>query len=305
MLVSLFKTLVSAYQQEGKRSAVEMILAHKDEPIHLQKLSPDDYFKFIAASINAKRYKLSKTDEFSVHIDGELDMEDLYWYNKDIYSMFGYTITPKDGFAAFFEHYTELHDWLGEKAFAGLVYFIRMFNQYMEEKNRIYQLEDELEADVIAPALEYALLKVDASRSEREMVSYIVMAFQSQFIRLQMEINGTKRLGRRDADGNWQAVYVKPTYSEGDSWRMIFGNVDRDKAYKTLSKAQKALVDWMVDIIEGDFGSKENVLDNYKVDEHGQYKIKFRYMSEKLGIEESNLRKRFRKIQQKAKEIAS
>lgn len=303
--MSLFKTLVTAYQQEGERSAVEMILAQKEEPIHLQKLSPDDYFKFIAASINAKRYKLSKTDQYTVHIDGELDMEDLYWYNKDIYPMFGYTITPKDGFAAFFEHYTELNDWLGEEAFAGLVYFIRMFNQYMEENNRIDQLEEELENNVVIPALEYALSKVDTSRSEREMVSYIVMAFQSQFIRLQMEINGTKRLGRRDADGNWQAVYVKPAYSEGDSWRMIFGNVNPDKAYKALSKQQRTLVDWMNDIISTDFSDPESVQDNYKVDEQGHYKIKFRYMAERMGIEESNLRKRVRKIQEKVSELAS
>ncbi|WP_276913152.1 hypothetical protein [Aneurinibacillus aneurinilyticus] len=309
--------LIYAFQTQGDRTIIRKITEYMSEDLHLDSnrkvtqngkitLSFDDHLAFIAYRINALRYMLFQTERFRVNSYG-LDFEDLYWYRKGIRQGLGYDLTPEDGFTAYFEHYDEIRDYLDSTTFSQLGEFIRCYILYLNDAQTIRDARKDTESSVIIPALEYALSKVNTSRSVKEIVRYVNRAFLTEFTRIQMEMNGTKRLGRQ-VNGSYRNVYVQPIYREGDAWRMIFGDevseVGVDTALSHLTTKQRELVDSLYAVIVDDFKG-EQTSDRYKVDENGMYRIKFRYMAQRIEIEESNLRKRLRTIQEKISRLSS
>ena len=294
-----FKQLVRAFQTEGDRAILDKIYdyletdmhidtkRHVDENGNVRLLDESDPIKYIAYSVGAMMYRITKTERYSHN----LDMEDLYWYSKHLLE-YGYPpLTPKDNFAVFFDHYDDLRQIMDSRAFLEMHYFVEQYQIFQRELATLYAMERQ--------ALEHALTLVDASRSEREMVSYINRVFRTEIRRLQMDRDGIVRLRTEK-----ESTYVQPRYA--DPWRMILERdavgSERDRIRALLTESQADLVERIHAIITEDLGKGVRYLaKNYRVDEFGVVSLKNRYMADRLGLEESNLRKRLATIRQKAK----
>ncbi|MEK6993456.1 hypothetical protein NST08_24620 [Paenibacillus sp. FSL K6-1566] len=125
-------------------------------------------------------------------------------------------------------------------------------------------------------ALKYALERVDANRSEREIVRYINRATRTAYLRTQFE--GMRRV-RRDG----QSRYVEPKYY-GPIYA-IFGSASIDIG--RLSGRQRQLIHRISEIIKKDY--EEGRIEAYAVDIKGGYRIINRHIAEKLGMHEASL----------------
>jgi hypothetical protein len=293
-----FKTSVVAYQTHGDEAILERIYDYLDTDLHIETkrhvaadgtvtlLDESDPAKYIAYSIGAMMHRILKSGRYQHN----LDEEDLYWYSKHLRE-FGYPpLTPDDNFAVLFDHYDEIREIMDNKAFLEMLYFVEQYQHYMRDLSALFAME--------RSALERALSSVDVSRSEREMVAYINRVFRTEIRRQQMERDGVVRL--RTETGS---VYVSPRYA--DPWRMIFESeavgTERERIRESLTASQADLVDRIDSIISEDIRKGVRYLaKNYRVDEYGVVSMKNRYIAERLGMEESNLRKRLKAIRRKA-----
>ncbi|MBY3623618.1 hypothetical protein HGO21_29330 [Acinetobacter sp. CUI P1] len=125
-------------------------------------------------------------------------------------------------------------------------------------------------------ALEFALSRVDCSRSEREIIRYINLATRTEYFRSQ--VDGLRRVRREG-----RKVYVSPRYL-GATYA-IFGNVSGRT--DTLTPRLRQLVTRITAIIEEDM--RNGRVGDYSVDLNGGYRIKNRHIASKLGIHEASL----------------
>lgn len=130
--------------------------------------------------------------------------------------------------------------------------------------------------DDIAEALDYALLRVDCGRSEREVVRYINFVTRTAYYRKQF--SGLRRVRR-----GGRVLYVKPEYY--GAIYAIFGSISTD--ISRFSGRQRGLIDRMVAIITEDFANGREK--EYAVDIRGGYRIVNRYISAKIGVHEASL----------------
>jgi hypothetical protein len=309
-LLSDFKSQILSFQTEGDRTIIDTISAYVDRRTDILtdiKRDRDTYPEpekamhpsmFIARRIRSLLRRVFENEPFKA--GRQFDASDLAEYKKGIYRTFGYELTPKDNFAAFFENYDQLKGYLGADGIAELQLFIQRYSKYQNERFKVIS--------TVIISLEKGLTQVDTNRSYRDIVKYINRTIESALIRLQQELTGTIRLGRRDENGNFINVYVKPKIRDGEEFYMIFGegigSIGVQKAFGILTGSQKVLVDKLYDVIANDFEYKapDYIANNYKLDDEGHYFIKYRYMANRLDMEESNLRKQVNRIQQKVSE---
>lgn len=172
------------------------------------------------------------------------------------------------------------------------------------KKDRLFQvLRPQIEH-----ALEYALKNVDLSRSNREIVAYIVRAFRDQLWQKQLKDSGRKRVMRKSntkINGesyhkNYYAIaeksYVQPRFmiTEEYTHQLLGTKVDIELLAEILNKNQCELIYDIVELFEKD--QEAGNISNYRLDLDGLTIPNYRYISRELGIEESNLKHKIRRI---------
>jgi hypothetical protein len=149
-------------------------------------------------------------------------------------------------------------------------------------------------------ALEYALFKVDVSKSDKEIISYINKAMMTKFIEIQMRENNVKRVRKGD-----KSVYVKAEVQEGeDAWMLMFGKslnfIGLDSFDLWLTPKQRKFVECVHSIIETDL--KENNVDAFKWSKDGKPVLNKRYLATRMDMEETNFKQTLKRCEKKIKE---
>lgn len=276
-----FRRAVAAYQTRGDRAVIQQILAYMHDRSESRAVLPGD---------DASIYVALRAITVTYHERKSLDYEPaaLFDYRESIYEFLGVDILGSPDFAVFRTHASTIRKYLGAHEYEALIYALERWLDYGVH-----------ERHTIVPALEHALGCVDVSRSEREVVSYVNRAFETEYRRLFTVESGMVRLGRRDDDGQFRNVYVKPLAA--NPWRIIFERrVTTEQVpdiLRKLTARQRDYVERAYAVVAADIEGGE--LGEYKVSESGEYRLKIRYMAGKLGVEESTLRKCFHKVRER------
>lgn len=273
-----FKIGVGRFQTEGDRTVIEEIMQHwrqgsapnaRDQATFVA----DTMVKTTAPEIEALGYEHSALPEYRAAIIDGLGI--------DIYAEPDLKVAVDNAGA--------IRTFLGATA----------FEEFSRAVGSLLDFFPYLNA-VVVPALEHAIKRADPRRSERAVVAFIKRSFFTEYTRLLNEYNGTKRLGRRDESGNYRSIYVNPRAPH--AWSIVFDRRVDDgevpELLDRLTRTQRVYAEMAHGIIAGDVERGE--MKEYRVGEDGNYRIKFRYMAGQLGVEESNLRKIFTKIRERA-----
>lgn len=285
-----FLNAVAAYQAVGNRQAIAKVIElMRDRAVSRAVLPEDDAAVYVA--IRA----LTVTNRARTDIDYEPGA--LAEYRYTVLRTLGIDIFGGTGFEEFRLNAAVIRRFLGFDEYEALVYALSRWLDYLE-----------FEQAVIVPALEHAFSRVDMDqggeeKKERKIIRYINRAFETEYIRLYVDWQGMVRLGRRDSDGQYHNVYVAPKNPE--AWRIIF---ERPITPEEVARVGQSLTAYQQGVVRDSYGVvtadiESGQLSEYKVSETGQYRIKIRYLADKLGIEESNLRKTFSRIRRKSAEI--
>lgn len=274
-----FKNAVGRYLTEGDREVIDEILWH------FRNESATD--ENVPATFVAD--KISKTSAPERRFLG-FEHSALPEFRAAIEEGLGINIFEEPDLKTLVNNAGTVRNFLGDK-FDELAHSIGAYHGYLPLLNHI-----------IIPALEHALSNADPFREERAVVSYIKRAFHTEYTRLLAEYNGLKRLGRRDKNGNFYNLFVEPRPAH--AWSIVFDrrveDVEVAALLDRLTKTQRGYAERAYEVASRDIERGE--LDEYRIDEGGNYRIKFRYMADQLGVEESNLRKTFGKIRERTAE---
>lgn len=274
------RKMVSRYQENGDRVLIAEILKYVPKDIRPVEGAHEI---FIASKIN----KICKADLEKIGYESTA----LSDFREGILSGLGIDIFVRPDFKELLDHSSEIKAYLGEDGYECLCFAVETYIDFLEFRKHI-----------IIPALEHALSRVDAHRNELEIVSYINRAFYTEYVRLYTNFSGAVRLGRRDEDGNFHSLYVNP--ARPNAWNIVFDRAVEDgqvsELLGRLTKTQRECALRAFEVITRDIERGE--MDGYRVGERGNYRLIFRYMAEKLGVEESNLRKMFGKIRDRTSE---
>lgn len=280
-----FTNAVTAFQIAGDREVIDQIITYMHAKAESRAVLPGD---------NAAVYVALRaiTITYPERLALQYDPAELPEYKAAVYEALGVNIFGGTELSEFRANAAQIRRFLGVDDYEALVTAVSRWIQYSK-----------YERAVIIPALEHALRSADTQRSEREVVRYVNRAFETEYIRLLIAWNGTVRLGRRDADGRYQNVYVVPIAAE--PWRILFERTvtaeESSLIMRSLTDTQREYAQKAYEVIAADIESGQ--FGEYKVSEHGEYRIKIRYMAGRIGVEEGNLRKSFLKTRRKAAEI--
>jgi hypothetical protein len=168
--------------------------------------------------------------------------------------------------------------------------FHEMYDAYLRmigEKPRIWQLLTDRIIDEHWPsmsqALMYALDRVNPDSSEREIVRYINSVVRTEYYRLQIEANGLRRVRRKNSEGEVVTKYVEPRFISVEY--AVLGNLRYDGA--KLSVKQRQFYEVVAGIVAEDLA--ESTFGNYNVDNRGAYRIRNRYIAERIGRHEASV----------------
>lgn len=292
-----FKALVSAFQAHGDRTIIDKILDYMYIRYDLTGIDDlPEYAMYIAFRINVILSPLLKTAKYNVD-PGSYDPEDLWWYAKGIREELGIEISPANDWKDVHENIPAIERVFGEGVRRAILYAIHKYREQEAAIDlEIERIVREIEPTLIVPSLEVALSKVDTARSEREMVRFINQTFQTEYTKRQAAEKGTRRLGRRDKDGNFVNVYVQPKPTP--IWNVLLGvdvsQINVTEVVSGLTDTQRETILQLHELVFDDFERKD--FGSYKVNESGQYEIINRRMAERLGMDESTLRKRRQSI---------
>ncbi|MNC35556.1 hypothetical protein D3C75_840430 [compost metagenome] len=280
-----FKDAVTEFQNAGDRTVIGQILTHMYARTDSRAVLPGD-----SAAVYVALRAITVT--YPERLALQYDPAELPEYKAAVYEALGVNIFGGTDLSEFRANAAQIRRFLGLDDYDALVTAVSRWMEY-----------GKYERAVIIPALEHALTSADTQRSEREVVRYVNRVFETEYIRLLTAWNGTVRLGRRDADGRYQNVYVVPIAAE--PWRILFERTitpeESSLIMRNLTVTQREYAEKAYEVIVADIESGQ--LGEYKVSEHGEYRIKIRYMAGRIGVEEGNLRKSFLKIRRKAAEI--
>lgn len=136
-------------------------------------------------------------------------------------------------------------EWLDETfqpaEIGDLLDYIDFFNDlHAEEDRRKEGIFKKIYIGWVTPALLYAFEKVDVSRSDREVVTYVCSAFYSRFVDIRAESQGLIRIRR---GGEWIYYHRQEiddfTFTETDIMQVIFHENRRN--YPPLKEMEKRL----------------------------------------------------------------
>jgi hypothetical protein len=212
-------------------------------------------------------------------------------YDVDAFGIASFDITP-ELFVELQKRMKEIKQRFNEDEFR---YFLRLFSTFkdVEESRRaeVSNRKQELEETTIK-ALEHALKYVDTSKSEKEIVKYINIAFRSKLADDEIKRNGMRRIQRKS--GNERSSYVVKPYFPKNSYYVIVG-CDIDES--VLTAGQRDFIRDVVEVIDAD--RKTGDTSNYTCDIDGEVRISKKYIASKLGMREDLVRKKLERIKKK------
>lgn len=311
-----FKELVQSFQENGDTEIIERIMKEVEIGFNERKESPE---KYIVAHILGEREKITKhaKEIFSgneyrykkktfINLCSQLcrkvreieferlmkgDYAQLYEYRELIWNFFTY-YEWDNAINHSFEYdpyYCDIETRI-EKIYT-LYECVRYFEKLTEQfEKRRQEIREEF-MPLVRLALEYALSKVDVNHSDKEIVTYINKTWTTNFIRLGLEHTGRKVI-ERTKNGERVRFYVGRKWK--GTYNMIFGDWIEESDLNCLNKNQLKLIKDIVNIIERD--KAQGNFDNYRLDEQGYTVLNKRYVAEKLGLEESNLKHKLGRI---------
>lgn len=291
-----------------KEQIINHVLSLVDTDLTNLDENETDMWKFVAYRIRAflmkntfaKRNARNKTENSHMAEDYEGLHEFLdYLYQADWLDL-DWRELNNYNFTSIYENEQEIRDYLGfaQYDFFDLLKKFEGLSQNSDEfKKDFKEISDDL-LPLFKQALEYALTKVDFSRSNKEKVKYINKAMLTKFIELQMTRDNVKRIRK----GNI-SIYVKvETKEEHDTWMIMFGktlkNVGGLEPFELwLTPRQVEFVQKVYDVIERDL--RENNTKAFRWDEHGNPIMIKRYVANQIGMEETNFKQTLNRCKKK------
>lgn len=323
-----FVQALSAYQMTGDRDIIDAILEgvetdflanpsrrYKTDFTHdisINLTSPEEYIAYRIKAIREKAVKqafyIRKDSEWAhAEIDRYLsimvlDLRMRIPFKPVRHNDFGYeyTLTP------------ELTAWLREKN--GRIErrfreggFGRSFTQYQRaldvaertEREAVIE-ETRIRAEVMADmvgALEYALKYADASRSPREIVTYVNKALLTRYYEAQARRKGMRRV---TVDGRRQMI---APYYEGAIRTILGVSSTEDRVYRRVSSKQADFLRELIGIVETDMAAGDCAA--YHVLPDGEYLLSRKYAAEKLGLPYLTVKMRLLRIRKLITERAA
>lgn len=319
VLLKDFRSKVAAHQKDGNRTIIDEIMRavefnFMDNPTRRRyldgsgkggisiELEQDEHY--IAYSIRAKRelvmrqYEGKLTDRYIDELNRLLSIVAIDLgipvnaeiYKSDDYQHY-YVMTP-EMFAELEKRMPEIEEEMHSNDFFDFNFLFRRYKEIIDLR-AIQKVEaiPKIEQSIIK-ALEHGLKYVDATKSNREMVAYINMAFSSKFSDLELERNGLTRLQRMNNQGNRKSLFVKKYFPE-DLTKVVFGKSVEDFHGK-LTKGNSEFVDEVLEIVLAD-ALKGNI-DAYSCDNKGEARVYKSYIAEKTGLAPATVRQKLSRI---------
>ncbi|WP_374187616.1 hypothetical protein ACEPPU_07245 [Priestia aryabhattai] len=308
------KDLIKKFQDGQSVEVIEHVLGMVDTVENMKYTgtsNTDDGLKFIANRIRALIVKnvmkerqvdiKTRKEETDVWYEELQDfisgLADADWIDLDFRAIYKYDFT------SIYNKRDEIKDYLRDTEYENLFTIVDRFTamQSLEGNEEFRGCYSERKADwmpLFKEALEYALIKVDADKSEKEIISYINKAMMTKFIDLQMKRDNLKRIRK----GN-ESTYVKvETDEETDVWMLMFGktlkHIGGVEAFALwLTPKQVKFVTEVYNIIERDL--KNNNVDAFKWNKDSKPVLKKRYLAEQMGMEETNFKQTLNRCKKK------
>lgn len=309
------KELIKAYQSGTSNEVVEKVLNYVDTVENMKykgESNVDDALKFVANRIRAiiiksvfkereKDIKLRKeeTDEWYEELwDYISGLADADWIELDYKAIFNYDFT------SIYEKREEIARYLKEKAIELFMIVDKFSAMQTLEGNEEFKGSYTGRKGHLLPyfkeALEYALTKVDASKSEKEIIKYINKAMLTKFIEVQMREENVKRIRK----GN-KSVYIKVEIEEGtDAWMLMFGktlkHIDLTSFDLWLTAKQRKFIESVYNFIVEDL--ENNNVEAFKWSKDGKPVLNKRYLADKMNMEETNFKQTLKRCEKKIKD---
>jgi hypothetical protein len=223
-------------------------------------------------------------------------------FNKllDYFNLQG-TLTRENNYSPMPEWVINHHD---SRASIELEDYIFFFNKLHEIEDERYEaLFERAYEEWARPSLIYAFNKVDVSKTEKEIVSYVCKTFTTKYIELRAAGQGMRRKRR---SGRWFYYYEKEVnefdFRHNDIMKVIFHGEDESKfkeleeMAQLLTKRQTKLLIQLQAYVRNDVRNlnKEEFQEKYP-----HYKMNYTKTSEELGFKYSAFVKNISRIKQK------
>lgn len=282
-----FIEAIKRYQSEGDRYIFEMIRKEMNynylaSPTGLDLPRPEMYVAFrllrlISGKLATIKYRMTKEGMNIREIGPSYTFA---VFSGQLREWTGIELTVDN----FTEHFQYLREYYGPYAFRGLHIAYRQLTGELPTLQQVCasQLIDEVYEPLMVPALEYALKRVDTSRTEREIVRYINYSVRTEYF--QQQVRGMRRVRR-----SGQSKYVEPR-SKSAEYAVLGKNVD----VRQLTPRQAELFRKITRIVSEDFANGNTT--DYNVGLDGIYRIKNRYIAQKIGVHEASLSRTLRRI---------
>lgn len=303
-----FNEAVKVYQINGDRTAIDRIISH----LQIDFLAGGEFNEpehFIAMKVKAQVWPYLRNARKVRNGTKTAWYRFMELINGDDYNVMGIIgLNNKYGLNLSRENNYEIpqdiRDLMGEEYFEEVQEKIDFWNDLHRKEDELKEkLYNEALCNWAVPALEYALERVDANRSDKEVVSYINCAFYTKYCELRATSQG---LVRKRVDGHW--VYYEPQqefdeddYNNQRIMEIIFKREDyhypqRWDRLKMLTRQQFHLVDRIEAVIREDIRRNDAAyfMANYN---HG--KMKYTYMASKLKMSYEAFIKNMQRIEKR------
>jgi hypothetical protein len=182
--------------------------------------------------------------------------------------------------------------------------YIFFFNKLHEiEDARTEKLFEKAFEKWARPALVYAFKKVDLSKSDKEIVTYVCKTFYTKYVELRAKSQG---MNRKRRDGKWVYYYVKDInefdFRHNDVMRVIFHGESNQKyeelteMAKRLTKNQTKLLIQLQDYVRKDVA---RLNDRQFYEKYPHEKMNYRKTAEELGYQYHAFVKNIERMKQK------
>ncbi|WP_026677223.1 hypothetical protein [Fictibacillus gelatini] len=301
-----FKESIRQFQINQDDFLVKAILS-RSEVIDVFD-NPESDFDYIATHIRSKREKVlrySKTlrsgnmyywrnfqrllsviyYDLGVKFEGRI-------YKNDYYLSY-FILEPK-----LFESLRVNYDFIKRKMehcdFMEFDYTLKRFEKIEKEvQEKVREIRKELDP-IIKESLEFALNKVDSTRTSTEIIKYINRAFDSKYADLMLQASGLTRVRRKTGKR-----VVKKTFHENPVFAILEVDQKWSEIKPLLTTEQVRFMERALSVVENDIRS--NDLTSYTCDLFGGAIIKKTYLGSKLGESPELVRQRISRIKKRLK----
>ncbi|MED4305616.1 hypothetical protein P5609_019910 [Bacillus licheniformis] len=179
------------------------------------------------------------------------------------------------------------------------LYFEELYNKHKQVTADIEPQKEQLKKEILEiaeKAIEYALVRVDTSRSEREIVKYINRAIRSKLIDAEIKRNGMRRI-RRKINGDLESFSLKPYFPDDEYLIETILGLDFSDCRDQLTKGENEFIDQILEVVKED--KEVGNVAPYTCNIYGEIRIIKKYIAEKLDVSHEVVRKRLSRIRKK------